>query len=259
MCAHNTPAYARRGPRQGGLAPRLDRPIARSISCVAARAHLGASANVPHVSVPSIVVVANKHRPALVLESLDGIAHVVSSTPDYELPSDFATGISLAAYNHVGAYRCFRGHQDALDHVSGDAVRAIGRDAVRVVGRDAVLVLEDDAVPNTPDWLSIVESAAATLADFEVISLHGRGFDPAKFERRAMVERRDVLVPRFSCGPVRVFGSLAYLIREKAMRRFMAMVYDGVPVDLLLPNRFKFCLLNPSPFDHDRRYPSLVG
>jgi hypothetical protein len=199
--------------------------------------------NVPHVIVPTIVVVANPHRPALVLDSLDGVEHVVSSTPDYELPPDFTTDIGLASYNQVGAYRCFRGHQDALGRASGDAV----------------LVLEDDAVPNTHDWLSIVQSAAATLRDFDVISLHGRGFDPDKFERRATLEERDVLVPRFWCGPVRVFGSLAYLIREGAVRRFTNMVYDGVPVDLLLPNRFKFCLLSPSPFDHDRRYPSLVG
>jgi hypothetical protein len=73
------------------------------------------------------------------------------------------------------------------------------------------------------------------------------------------VDGRDVLVPRFWRGPVRVFGSLAYLIREAAARRFRAMAYDGVPVDLLLPNRFKFCLVHPSPFDHDRRHPSLVG
>jgi hypothetical protein len=195
------------------------------------------------VSLPSIVVVANPHRPALVLDALDGLEPRVSSTPDYDLPPDFSTAVSLASYNQVGAYRCFRGHQDALG----------------LAGGDPVLVLEDDAVPNTRDWLRIVESAAAALSDFEVVSFHGRGFDPAKFERRGRVEHRDVLVPRFWCGPVRVFGSLAYVIREHAIRRFMTMAYDGVPVDLLLPNRFKFCLLDPSPFNHDRRYPSLVG
>jgi hypothetical protein len=195
------------------------------------------------VSVPSIVVVANPHRPALVLDSLEGVGHRVSCTPDYELPADFVTDISLASYNQVGAYRCFRGHQDALGLASGETA----------------LVLEDDAVPNTHDWLTVVESASASLPDVDIISLHGRGFDPDQFERRAVVEGRDVLVPRFWCGPVRVFGSLAYLIRGAAMRRFLAMRYDGVPVDLLLPNRFTFCLVHPSPFDHDRRYPTLVG
>ncbi len=177
------------------------------------------------------------------LDALSGIEHKVSCTPDYDLPPDFTTDIRLASYNQVGAYRCFKGHQDALALASGEAV----------------LVLEDDAVPNTSDWLAVVESASALLSDVDIISLHGREFDPARFQLRASVEDRDVLVPRFSDGPVRVFGSLAYLIRRAAARRFMAMRYDGVPVDLLLPNRFKFCLVHPSPFDHDRRHPSLVG
>src|SRR5262245_32864871 len=137
------------------------------------------------VSLPSIVVVANAHRPAIVVDALGGIEHIVSTTPDYELPVDFATGINLASYNQVGAYRCFRGHQAALG-------RALGATA---------LVLEDDAVPNARDWLTVVESAASALVDFEVVSLHGRGFDPEKFERRTTVAGRDVLVPRFWCGP----------------------------------------------------------
>jgi hypothetical protein len=195
------------------------------------------------VSVPSIVVVANPHRPAVVLDALAGAEYKVNVTPDYELPAGFTTAIGLAAYNQVGAYRCFRGHQDALGLAPGDAV----------------LVLEDDAMPNTPAWLEIADAASALLADVDVVSLHGRGLDPARFEQRAVVAGRDVLEPRFWCGPVRVFGSLAYLIRAGAARRFMAMHYDGLPVDLLLANRFKFCLLHPSPFDHDRRYPSLVG
>ena len=194
------------------------------------------------VRATSVVVVANPHRPALVLDALDGLEHRVSCTPDYDLPADFSTAISLAASNQLGAYRCFRGHQDAIGLASSRTV----------------LVLEDDAVPNTRDWLTILESAAAALADVDIISFHGRGFDPARFERRAVVAGRDVLVPRFWCGPVRVFGSLAYLIRGAAVPRFLAMRYDGVPVDLLLPNRFTFCLVHPSPFDHDRRYPSLV-
>jgi len=195
------------------------------------------------VTVPLIVVVANRHRPAAVLDWLDGLEHQVSYTPDHELPAGFTTDIRLAAYNQVGAYRCFRGHQDAIGLASGEPV----------------LVLEDDAVPNVEGWLSIVESASAALAEHEVVSLHGRGFDPAGFERRAGVAGRDLLVPRFWRGPVRVFGSLAYLIRGAAGRRFMAMRYEGVPVDLLLPSRFRFCLVHPSPFDHDRRHPSLIG
>ena len=177
------------------------------------------------------------------LEWLDGVAHRVSCTPDYELPAGFTTDVRLAEYNQVGAYRCFRGHQDALG----------------LAPDGPVLVLEDDAAPNVADWLTIAASAAASLDDLDVVSLHGRGFDPAQFERRTVIAGRDVLVPRFGRGPVRVFGSLAYLIRGAAARRLRAMRYDGVPVDLLLPNRFRFCLLHPSPFDHDRRHPSLVG
>ena len=195
------------------------------------------------MSAPSFVIVTSPHRPAVVLDSLQGVEYQVSCTPDYDLPADFASDIRLAAYNQVGAYRCFRGHQDAI----------------RLADSEPIVVLEDDAVPNTPEWQEIVEAVAASIVDVDVISLHGRGFDPARFERRTMVAGRDVLVPRFWCGPVRVFGSLAYVIRGAAAGRFMAMSYDGLPVDLLLPNRFKFCLVHPSPFDHDRRYPSLVG
>jgi hypothetical protein len=195
---------------------------------------------------PSIVVVANRHRPAVILESLSGTPCRVSHTPDYELPAGFATGIRLAAYNQVGAYRCFRGHQDALG----------------LSASEWTLVLEDDATPNVPDWRELAESALASLPaalSIDVLSLHGRGFDPSCFDARATLAGRTLLVPRFWCGPVRVFGSLAYLIRQPAARRFRAMRYDGLPVDLLLPNRFRFGLLHPSPFDHDGRHASLVG
>lgn len=194
----------------------------------------------------SIVVVANRHRPAVVLDSLGGTRFQISYTPDYELPADFATNIQLAAYNQVGAYRCFRGHQDALS----------------LADNEWTLVLEDDATPNVAAWGAVVESALASLPRpdaIDVLSLHARGFDPDRMTQRAVVGDRRVLVPRFWDGPVRVFGSLAYLIRRSAALRFRAMQYEGIPVDLLLPNRFRFALLHPSPFDHDRRYPSLVG
>lgn len=194
----------------------------------------------------SIVVVANRHRPAVVLDSLGGTPFQISYTPDYELPAAFATNIQLAAYNQVGAYRCFRGHQDALSLADGEWT----------------LVLEDDAAPNVPAWRTVVESALASLPHpdaIDVLSLHGRGFDAHRMTSQAVVGDRALLMPRFWDGPVRVFGSLAYLIRRSASLRFRAMQYDGLPVDLLLPNRFRFALLHPSPFDHDRRYPSLVG
>jgi hypothetical protein len=216
-----------------------DRRCAAALTASSVPAKLRGS----NVRLPSVVVVANRHRPALVLGALADIDHHVSLTPDYDLPAGFSTGIGLASYNQVGAYRCFRGHQDALALSRGDVV----------------LVLEDDAMPNTPDWWSIVTSLAAWPSDLDIISLHGRGFDPAAFEQRGVFSERTVLVPRFSRGPVRVFGSLAYLIRGAAKQRLMTMRYDGLPVDLLLANRFKFCLLHPSPFAHDRRHASLVG
>jgi hypothetical protein len=186
-----------------------------------------------------------------VLEHLAGVAHRVSCTPDYPPPARVRRhpmARCLYVVNPLGAYRCYRGHQDALALASGDAV----------------LVLEDDAVPNRADWLDVVGAAMPLLSRFEVVSLHAR-------EARAIDETIacgdhsfHTLLPttrRRLLRSVRMRwcqGALAYLISRSAADRLVARPWDGLPVDHCLPNEFRFCVIGASPFDHDRRQGSLL-
>jgi hypothetical protein len=54
-------------------------------------------------------------------------------------------------------------------------------------------------------------------------------------------------------------GSLAYLIRRDAMDKFLNTEYFGMGVDLFIANYFTFCVIETSPFDHDRRMGSLMS
>ncbi len=192
-----------------------------------------------------VVVVANHHRSPLVLADLVEVPHRVSLTPDAELPAGFRARHPYGDYNPLGAYRCFVGHQQAL-------ATGIGR---------PLLVLEDDAVAVATDWLDLVRLSLPLLARFEVVSLHGRDFDRSRMESIGMLAGRRLWAPRLDplADVCRVLGSLAYLIDAAAAERFCSLRYDGLPVDLLLASRFRFALLDPSPFAHDRRQGSLIG
>lgn len=192
-----------------------------------------------------VVVVANHHRIPLVLADLSEVPHRVSLTPDAELPAGFRARHPYGDYNPLGAYRCFVGHQQAL---------ALGN------GRP-FLVLEDDAVAVAPDWRHLVSLALALLARFDVVSLHGRDFDRSRMDAIGALAGRRLWAPRPDplADVCRVLGSLAYVIRAEAAARFRALRYDGLPVDLLLASHFRFALLDPSPFAHDRRQGSLIG
>jgi len=198
-----------------------------------------------------IVVVASRRRPPLVLDALAGHPHHVSWTPDYPMPAA-VTPHPMAAcvyiVNPVGAYRCYRGHQDAL----------------RLATKDAVLVFEDDAVPNRPDWMDVVLSAATLLSRFEVVSLHAREarhvesafpHDGATFHTLRPTRRVRLLR---SARMRWCQAALAYLITRRAAARLIDRPYDELPVDHCLPNEFTFCAIAQSPFDHDRRHGSLV-
>jgi hypothetical protein len=198
-----------------------------------------------------IVVVANRHRPPLVTAALRDLPHRVVYTPDSDLPARFSPAREARAVyvkSHVGAFRCFTGHQLALA-----APRA-----------EHILVLEDDATPNRGDWMAVVECGRRLLGTFEVVSLHGR--DAGSVERvvDGGESRFLVLAPTtrrrmfYRATLKYIQGSLAYLITAGAAGRFVGLEYRGVPVDHLLANAFTFAVAAESPFDHDRRHGSLV-
>jgi hypothetical protein len=200
----------------------------------------------------SIYVVAARQRPAIVLEALKGLVHNVCWTTDYKLPKDWKPEQRFAGLvqNQVGAYRCYRGHLDAMRFF---------RDQTPTV--DAALIFEDDAWPNTGAWTTIAAMALPLLDEFEVVSLHGRAFDKSAFDSRLLeasdVTGRNVLVPKTQ-GQVWVQGALAYLIRRDAVDRIIDRPYDGNPLDILICNDFKYALIDPSPFDHNRVAGSLI-
>jgi hypothetical protein len=204
-----------------------------------------------HPSLLDIVVVANPHRSPLVVGHLGERAHRVSYTPDYPLPA-LARRHPMAACvyvaNPLGAYRCYRGHQDALRLATGEAI----------------LVLEDDAVPNRSDWMEAVAVAATLLPRFEIVSLHARGaraidetivLEGHRFHTLLPTTRRRLLrsVRMRWCQ-----ATLAYVISRAAAQRLVARPWDGLPIDHCLPNEFRFCLIGSSPFDHDRSQGSLL-
>lgn len=200
-----------------------------------------------------IYVVATRKRPAIVLEALNTAQAPFHTcwTTDYKLEEGWKPDPAYGSLvqNQVGALRCWRGHQDALKFF---------RDQTPTI--DAALVLEDDAWPNCPEWPSVVAASTLLLTEFEAVSLHGRSFREIDFDARQFPTQgtpRKVLVPQVQ-GQTWVQGSLAYLIRRDAVDRWINDSYVGYPSDIYLCNRFKFALVHPSPFNHDRRAGSLI-
>lgn len=199
-----------------------------------------------------IYVVATKKRPAVVLEYLGKVPHHVCWTTDYKLPEGWKPEDKYGSLvlNQVGAYRCWRGHQDALKFF---------RDQTPDI--DVALILEDDAVPNNPLWTQIVMAAFSRLEEFEVVSLHGRAFQHEAFIEKPLAGPElsgwTLKVP-LEQGKVWVQGSLAYLIRRDAVDRYIDDSYVGNPSDIYIANKFKFAMVNPSPFNHDRKHGSLI-
>ena len=201
-----------------------------------------------------ICVVATRKRPAIIQEALQSglVPHSMCWTTDYRLPEGWKP---LDAYgslvqNQVGALRCWRGHQDALKHFLEQPSHI-----------DCALVLEDDAWPNRPVWSTICALAMNYLDEFEAVSVHGRAFRHEDFDSRPLDPKtltdRNILVPKAQ-GQTWVQGSLAYLIRRDVAQRWVDDTYNGYPSDLYLCNRFKFALVDPSPFDHNRKHGSLI-
>lgn len=191
-----------------------------------------------------IIVVSSKHRKPLITEYLKDIPHKISLTEDYNLPPQFVPikrfGINID--NQTGAYRCFRGHQEAL----------------KLAEKENILIFEDDAVPNRSDWLNIVKTSEKLLFDYQIVSLHGRAIRCIK--NKLIIDKVNFV--QLGQDPVyKMFyalGSLAYLINKNTAQKIINENYNGWPMDLYILNFFKFCIVNPSPFNHDRKYGSLV-
>jgi hypothetical protein len=204
-------------------------------------------------------VVATKKRPAIILEALNKLWPPSAQTPcpyqvcwttDYKLPEDWKPlpEYGSLVHNQVGHLRCWRGHQDALKMFLAS-------------NHDAALVMEDDAWPNTNLWTTVAATSLKMLGEFEAVSLHGRAFRSIDFDEYPLhpkpVTGRKVLVPKTQ-GQTWVQGSLAYLMRRDAAERWVNDTYNGYPADLYLCNRYKFALIDPSPFDHNRKHGSLI-
>lgn len=196
-----------------------------------------------------IVVVASDHRPVLTQKLLAGLspdAYQISKTPDYNLPATWRPRYrpSLSNDAHTGAYRCFRGHQDAL----------------RLARHWPALVFEDDAVSDFAAWPELVGQAIRFLQHFEVVSLHGRSANMQHWapDGSVVVDGQRFVFHKPLRKYSRVVGALAYLISASAAKRLCRRQFDGFPVDLMLVRDFRYCFASPSPFTHDRRYGSLV-
>lgn len=181
-----------------------------------------------------VVVVTNARKRALTLDYLTEILHQVTVTPDYQMPSEYVLALT-------GQYRCFRGHQDAL----------------RLSKMPMTLVFEDDAVPNRRDWMDIAIQASKLASRFEIVSLHSRDIKPEQWKRES-VDGLGNIFYRNVPGHLQAHGTLGYIISETGKKKFLSTPWDGFPIDLLMANRFNFCTLETSPFDHDRREGSLI-
>jgi hypothetical protein len=191
-----------------------------------------------------IVVVSNTHRKSLISPYLDklNVKYHTVFTPDYNLEPDFQVKneYKKLVANHLGAYRCLRGHQLALQHST----------------KELTLVFEDDAVPNREDWLKYIQTFIHHFNDenwLECISLHGRMFDRKHFTSTS--NNKEILYP---IGTPFIVAGLAYFINKSGKEKVLNHKYDGLPLDLLLYWKLNYILVDPSPFDHDRSEGSLI-
>jgi hypothetical protein len=191
----------------------------------------------------NIIVVANLHRKPLVTEHLQHYRHIEHHCADYDLPVGWVDRHKILAPNSsvAGAYRAFRGHQDALAHVQTSA-----------------LVFEDDAVPTTYLWPVIALTAYSFLDEFDWISLHGREYDRSQMRVHADLGHSYQLL---TCDqPTKGVNGccMAYWIKKETADRYREAEFDGMPCDWFFWKKLKGALIEPTPFRHDRSQGSLI-
>lgn len=191
----------------------------------------------------NIIVVGNTHRKPLVTEHLQNYHHVEHHCFDYDLPPNWVDRHKILAPNIsiAGAYRAFRGHQDALQHVQTSA-----------------LVFEDDAVPMTFLWPVIALAAYSYLDEFDWISLHGREYDRSETEVVGDLGHGYHLLK--SRHPSKGINGccMAYWIKKETADLYREAEFDGMPCDWFFWLRFKGAMIEPTPFRHDRSQGSLI-
>lgn len=190
-----------------------------------------------------IVVIASKHRPSLIQPHLKQYNHVMSYTPDYELPKGWVCKPEYKGllWNALGTYRCFRGQQDAI----------------RKVQKEFGLIFEDDAVPNCKEWMDVVLAGLPLLKEVDSINYHVRNLSLDKPCLSKTINGHTFTI-RPNGVKVYLHAAMAYIIKRDLRNRIVDSPFDGYPFDLLLPNTFSTALIHKSPFEHDRRFGSLV-
>lgn len=196
-----------------------------------------------------IVIIGNKRKKVITTDFLQDIPHRIFYTTDYDLPKDFEIDQRYLKYfstdyNFIlGAYRCFRGHQDALNSCE----------------KNNILIFEDDASVKDNNWKNILPISIELLKKFDIVSLHGRQADISKF-KKIEIEKNIFYYNNDKHGTNNnfVLGSLSYILSKKTAKDIINYQFIGCPMDIYICNYFNFCFLNPSPFLHDRRYGSLV-
>lgn len=179
------------------------------------------------------LIIGNVHREQLILPHVREYNPIVSYTPDYP-------------YHCIGHYRCFTGHTNAM--------------AVNMTDETA-LVFEDDAVPDKRmNWKGAIEAANKMVLEkgWEIVCLHGRGFDHAKFDRFREYGF-EWLKP--NTQDRWVLGTLCYVISQRAAKKWIKQDFwlHGTNIDLFVwSHRFDFCMIDPSPFIHDRHQSSIL-
>ena len=150
-----------------------------------------------------IVVVTSAKRRALILPHLEGVEHKISVTPDYDLHAYFVPGVTGLTHNHVGTYRCFRGHQDAIAKATADNV----------------LIFEDDAIPKNNQWVEVVEKVIEKISEYDLISLHGRAYKLSDF---TSIDH-GIIKPK---SPDKwVVAALAYIVNRRSYSKLLNFKY----------------------------------
>ncbi len=199
-----------------------------------------------------IVVVANKRKEMITHSFLRELPHRIFYTTDYvpdkELKSEWIPSTAL-----LGAYRCFKGHQDAISSSS----------------KENILIFEDDVVVPNDEWLSVVRKSISLLNSFEVVNLHAR---LVRKQACSYFSYKDLtfLCPKHnelldSGKNIKVYpnkffcvAAMAYLVNKRSIEKITSFQFTGVPFDILLWKEFSYCFLEKSPFIHDRCKGSLV-
>jgi hypothetical protein len=182
-------------------------------------------------------VISNIHRPPLILPYIKDYNPIITLTPDYP-------------YHAIGHFRCFHGHTNALFSYMNDEV---------------ALVFEDDCVPEKgKNWQETIRMGEKMIIEqgHEIVSLHCRSCNFDKMPKKQYYGYSWLLPDLENHYWVdTVHGTLVYLISKSMAKKFIDADFwmHGTNIDCWLWSlRHDFCILDPSPFIHDRSQGSIL-